>query len=461
MSSRVQSNLADGHHDPIHPNGSILTVPRLRRPYRWLLAYLTLIVIALVFTYVVVSASWQAMHDRWSSPAEYMQPRMMDVVIATFFFVTGASVGSFLNVVVWRLPRGRGVNGQSECPRCKNLLRAQDNVPIIGWLMLGGRCRDCRLPISSRYPLVELAVATCFALVGTACVYRLNLPSATESGYLIWVAAPRVDATLLCILLIHLTALAGLWAMALIRFDQLPIPRSLVLFVGGVLVVGFFAVPPAMVVPWQMMDAAEPRMPLGWPPQTWWQSNRDFAGSVSVAVSSVVVQTAVRIITALVAAGFVARVLAKSLCPTADLKLDPLGKQTVALLDVTALLAVPAVVVGWQSLSGVVVVAALMAWAMSWGVFGQHLRSIADPLRRFALALPIALTLQLVFWRALIDTGTWPSPQASRGVLLLFGGLVLVSPFWLRFSGDDRESIAADSAKSRDDARQAVPLEDD
>jgi len=77
----------------------------------------------------------------------------------------GLVVGSFLNVVVWRVPRGESVvSPPSACPRCGHAIRARDNVPVLSWLVLRGRCRDCGEPISRRYPAVELATGVLFAL---------------------------------------------------------------------------------------------------------------------------------------------------------------------------------------------------------------------------------------------------------------------------------------------------------
>jgi leader peptidase (prepilin peptidase) / N-methyltransferase len=73
-------------------------------------------------------------------------------------------VGSFLNVVIHRLPAGESlVYPGSHCPRCGAPIRPRDNVPVLGWALLGGRCRDCREPIAARYPLVELANALLWA----------------------------------------------------------------------------------------------------------------------------------------------------------------------------------------------------------------------------------------------------------------------------------------------------------
>ncbi|MEA2370371.1 MAG: leader peptidase (prepilin peptidase) / N-methyltransferase [Solirubrobacteraceae bacterium] len=79
------------------------------------------------------------------------------VVLAGLF---GAIIGSFLNVVVYRLPRGESLSTPgSRCPSCETPIKPYDNVPVLGWLWLRGRCRSCQAPISARYPLVEAATA--------------------------------------------------------------------------------------------------------------------------------------------------------------------------------------------------------------------------------------------------------------------------------------------------------------
>jgi leader peptidase (prepilin peptidase) / N-methyltransferase len=68
----------------------------------------------------------------------------------------GATIGSFLNVVAYRLPRAESlVHPGSRCPGCGTAIKAYDNVPVLGWLWLRGRCRSCRIPISPRYPIIE------------------------------------------------------------------------------------------------------------------------------------------------------------------------------------------------------------------------------------------------------------------------------------------------------------------
>jgi len=82
-----------------------------------------------------------------------------------FLFLLGACVGSFLNVVIWRLPRGESlISPGSHCPKCNRPLLWYDNLPIVGWLKLHGKCRFCKASISARYPIVEFATAILFAL---------------------------------------------------------------------------------------------------------------------------------------------------------------------------------------------------------------------------------------------------------------------------------------------------------
>ena len=81
-------------------------------------------------------------------------------------FVLGLVIGSFLNVVAYRLPRGESLaHPPSRCPNCGAPVRPYDNIPVLSWLVLRGRCRNCGHPISARYPLVELTAGLLFAAV--------------------------------------------------------------------------------------------------------------------------------------------------------------------------------------------------------------------------------------------------------------------------------------------------------
>jgi leader peptidase (prepilin peptidase)/N-methyltransferase len=84
----------------------------------------------------------------------------VNLFLVLFAAVSGLLVGSFLNVCIHRIPRGRSiVFPGSRCPACGAAIRARDNVPVFSWLLLAGKCRDCRAPIAFRYPAIELANA--------------------------------------------------------------------------------------------------------------------------------------------------------------------------------------------------------------------------------------------------------------------------------------------------------------
>ncbi|MCU0535411.1 MAG: prepilin peptidase [Hydrococcus sp. Prado102] len=124
--------------------------------------------------------------------------------IATIFvFALGACIGSFLNVVVYRIPAGLSlIHPPSRCPHCFHQLGATENVPVFGWLWLRGRCRWCRTPISARYPTVEALTGLLFVLVYWKFGYN-----PTTIGY--W------------------ALLSWLLALSLIDFDTMTLPNEL------------------------------------------------------------------------------------------------------------------------------------------------------------------------------------------------------------------------------------------
>jgi leader peptidase (prepilin peptidase) / N-methyltransferase len=102
----------------------------------------------------------------------------LEALLSTFAFVWGAVWGSFLNVVIHRLPRGDSVLAPpSHCPFCKKTIRWYHNIPIFSYVVLGGKCADCRNPISVRYPLVELVAAMLSLAVWQVAAYNPLIPS--------------------------------------------------------------------------------------------------------------------------------------------------------------------------------------------------------------------------------------------------------------------------------------------
>jgi leader peptidase (prepilin peptidase) / N-methyltransferase len=118
--------------------------------------------------------------------------------------VLGLAVGSFLNVVIYRVPRGESiVSPRSACPSCRTPIKEFDNIPVVSWLLLRGRCRQCNAPISPRYPLVELCCGALFAGTAARFGYKWDLPA-------------------------FLVLFAGLLALSCIDVEQMILPKKIV-----------------------------------------------------------------------------------------------------------------------------------------------------------------------------------------------------------------------------------------
>jgi leader peptidase (prepilin peptidase) / N-methyltransferase len=144
-----------------------------------------------------------------------------EIVVAT---VLGGLLGSFLNVVIWRLPRGESlVTPGSHCPACDAPVKPYDNVPVVSWLLLRGRCRNCGAPISPRYPAVELLTAVCFGGVVAARGFDadlwLELPFV---ACLIALAGIDLDHKLLPNKIVYPMAVYGLAISLVVATDDFP-----------------------------------------------------------------------------------------------------------------------------------------------------------------------------------------------------------------------------------------------
>ncbi len=160
-----------------------------------------------------------------------------------FVFAFGACVGSFLNVVIWRLPRDKSlVRPPSACPGCGIQIIWHDNIPILSWLILRGRCRNCGMGISIRYPVIELLTALLF--LGLYILYfdvdirglggeeGYGLSGFLEGGWL-WFAC-------------HILLLSALLAASAIDLELWVIPLHLCWFVSATGVLG------SAIAPWVM-----------------------------------------------------------------------------------------------------------------------------------------------------------------------------------------------------------------
>ena len=131
----------------------------------------------------------------------------MFVALVVGLGLFGLIFGSFLNVVIYRVPRGESIVApRSRCPSCGTTLGALDNIPVVSYVVLRGRCRTCQAPISAQYPIVELSTAALFA--GTAARFGSS-----------W-ALPA-----------YVVLAAGLLVLAAIDFEQRKLPKQIVYLV--------------------------------------------------------------------------------------------------------------------------------------------------------------------------------------------------------------------------------------
>lgn len=184
----------------------------------------------------------------------WLEP-LTDVTVAAFLCILGANIGSFLNVVAHRLPRGESVVvGGSRCPACGGRIRWHDNVPVVGWLMLGGRCRACGAPISARYPVVEAAAAVIGVIVAvellsggrTWPIGRFGTGRSGADALLI-----HADWRFLVVCAIHATALLLLLFWTVAESDRMNLSWRSV----GAVVVGLTSL---------SATAGGPTWPAGW-----------------------------------------------------------------------------------------------------------------------------------------------------------------------------------------------------
>jgi leader peptidase (prepilin peptidase)/N-methyltransferase len=166
------------------------------------------------------------------------------VLLFIFLFGVGAAIGSFLNVVIYRMPREDGWRRQlgclvapgSHCPGCDKAIAWYDNVPLLGYVLLRGRCRSCGERISPRYPLVEGFTAALFVLAGWKFGFNwILLPSVIFISVLIAVFFIDLEHYIIPNIIVLPAALAGLALMIAVEPG-----RWLELLIAGVASTAFF-----------------------------------------------------------------------------------------------------------------------------------------------------------------------------------------------------------------------------
>jgi leader peptidase (prepilin peptidase)/N-methyltransferase len=177
----------------------------------------------------LVVGHWSLVLGPWSF---CFIPHPSSFILLLWLFAVGGAVGSFLNVVVYRLPRGMSLmQPGSHCPACKRPIRWRDNIPILGWFLLRGRCRDCKAKIALRYPLVEAITAATFLAVGLVegLSGGANLPQRLVPPAEGMSVSHLGQTELIVLVSYHLVLLCTLLAAGFIEYDGHRLPLRLML----------------------------------------------------------------------------------------------------------------------------------------------------------------------------------------------------------------------------------------
>lgn len=303
--------------------------------------------------------------DRWNIVA-------MLVVAGVWLWFFGGTVGSFLNVVAYRLPRGLALSHPgSFCPGCRTPIRWYDNLPVIGWLRLRGKCRACQAAISPRYPLVEALLGCAFLLLAAAELLTGGAsipvrPIDYHHGSIGMVFSVKLDLVRHYLFHCWLTSLLLAWA--LMAFDRQPTPRSLL---AWGLAVGLVC-----VTAWPHLH------PIAWRPTAW--------NSVLAVGGEVADHWSAGLASGL--AGLTVGALAGAV----------LGDRA------TGMLAVIGVHLGWQTAFAVAAATAAIRLPV-------RLMSLATDRPPSATPVYLAMTAawHVLLWRSLASLPVWPGPQCS------------------------------------------------
>lgn len=359
--------------------------------------------------------------------------RKMEIFTHLWFLVLGATVGSFLNVVIYRLPLGRRLLGRSHCPGCDQRIQWRDNVPIVGWLRLHGRCRACNVRIPVRYPAVEALIAGLFVvlLMTELLPGGTNLPVRTPYGYtgVVWIIW-YTKWDLVGIYLFHSFLGCILIAAALIQWDGHPIPRRLAALAGGIGVIA--------PVFWRHLHPVsfhEPR--LEWLTKEWrWQV--DFRDPVSgwpqqfgVGLDGLVDSLA-GLFAGLLTGWLIARCLgpgaffsSNALSNSETELTSPENPQRGHIASFCILFGLATTFLGWQFAAPLAI--SVSAIAVLLGTVSRVTGDARWKHRTTSTAIAAAVLIQLPFWRTLSTLDFWPGhagwPMLTNNVWWPLSGL--------------------------------------
>jgi len=385
------------------------------RRYNWPLAIVWLLIAGLFCGYVF---GWPwANHVREllqqdsatfavRSPPIFPQIRihLFEFVVAAWFFMFGACLGSFLNVVIYRVPQGLSLLGGSRCPFCRAKIRWYDNMPVFGWLQLRGRCRDCHLPIAPRYPLVEFAVGSIFLVLAVLELFLqgTNLPAGiADVQYKVSWLAGRASLSQVTAYGYHCILLSILLSWALIKRDGCVLPKR---YVAIALAIGLSvpaACPSVQPVPW---TSTKPVWILDYA----WIGHADT--TVVGLMAGVVLGLLVGGTKALIRAAGPSDSSPDTTDCGPDTRTSPqMDVRCGHILEVMAAFGVIGLYLGWQAVVSVAGIAACTRLVTAVATTG-FLR-VAHP--TLFTHVFIAVAIQICTWSALARLAWWPGTQAS------------------------------------------------
>ena len=202
-----------------------------------LLVVVFLLIVPASFTWLLQSSDYSRQVVRWMRQIEWVQSILIHLLTMGWMFFLGGCLASFLNVVAWRVPRGKPITGSSHCSVCHNRLKFLDNMPFSGWLRNSGCCSLCGSSISVRYLVAEIVLGTIFLILGSVVFLTgaANWPIEKvlqPAGFEHLLFSPNWDV--IRVLLWQLSLICLLFTFMLIESDNLPVPASI--FGFGVLV---------------------------------------------------------------------------------------------------------------------------------------------------------------------------------------------------------------------------------
>ena len=363
-----------------------------------------------------------------SDDSTRLRVAVLEVFTGMWFFVLGSVIGSFLNVVIHRLPRGMSLrHPPSRCPSCHHRIRRRDNLPIVGWLLLRGRCRNCRCPIPARYPLVEAATGLIFLslLVVELLSGGANLPLRRPNLYtgVVWIIwSPQWD--LLGIYAYHCVLLCALLCVALTAWDVFAPPRRLVLpvLLGGLLLPvvwsGLHPVPLSVPVPEWLSEWSRW---LAWQPQ---QFPLD--------------QIPIRLDPTASLTGLAGLGMGLTMGAAAVLCIPRGVRKDVERRSVVAAFALSGSFLGWQATVSLGAIAFLILLAAA--VVAMIYRSASVP--PAAAAVGVATYAQILFWKRLTTVPWWPTHRMDRLGMAIAVAAIILAAVTLRLIARRRSASA-------------------